>query len=188
MTLLHSNIVLSILLVLIYFHNEVNAQQKVKKVIKNTIGPKGPPSQQNGLSPPLLKTKRPSQQTTLQKGPGLKSPNRPKNKQPAKVAVKNRPDMQIANNVPPNSSAAKERCFICSTTYSVPQPRLILLNKACSDWNRQEYSTQDCRNIQATVGAACQCEYPPEPQCNVCEDGDYIWKNAPQYNTFTDDW
>lgn len=97
-----------------------------------------------------------------------------------------------ANSDPSNpptgqKSPTRNRCKLCAEIWSVPYPSLFLIDETCNFWNSREMPLDNCRNIQATYGAACGCPNPPSPVCNVCPDGDYIWNDSPQYNTFTDD-
>jgi hypothetical protein len=93
------------------------------------------------------------------------------------------------NNRPPNSNTknARRRCRLCTQTWSVPNPSLVLLDETCSYWNNRDIPLESCSNVQATYGSACGCPNAPKPVCDVCPYGDYVWKEAPQFNTFTDD-
>ena len=192
--------------------NGVNAKKDKEKKAKNNgkrkFEPKTRPA--DPLPTPPVREKmvktgpRPPIRTPENRPTPLKRPLRPtpvkkviikKTKAPtpalkatkAPVKAKDEGDQPTPGSPSPNSPTPPQTCRMCRTTFRVPRPRLILLDKKCSEWNRQEYSNPDCRNIQATIGAACQCEAPPRPRCNVCEDGDYIWEHNPNYNTFTDD-
>jgi hypothetical protein len=102
----------------------------------------------------------------------------------------NRPPNNNPNNRPPNNNNpknARRNCRLCTETWSVPNPNLILLDETCSYWNNRDMPLENCSNIQATYGSACGCPNAPKPVCDVCPNGDYVWKEAPQYNTFTDD-
>ncbi len=61
------------------------------------------------------------------------------------------------------------------------------MDETCADWNMKDKGNVDCADIQATYGSACGCPDAPEPKCNVCPNGDYVWKQFPRYNTFSDD-
>ncbi len=136
------------------------------------------PSNTNPARRPLKGTKAPTVQ-------GEKATKAPTTKKHSTTTNPKAPSPDTS--VDPDPQANTQVCRLCSWTYRVPKPRLILLDKSCKDWNRQQYSAPDCRNIQATVGAACQCEQPPKPRCHICDEGDYIWDYDPDYNTFSDD-
>jgi hypothetical protein len=106
------------------------------------------------------------------------SPRPPKNVNPTFI---NRPPR-------PNKQTNPRTCKLCSGSWFAPNPNLVLLDETCSYWNNRDIPLENCRNIQATYGSACGCPNAPKPVCDVCPDGDYIWKEAPQYNTFTDDY
>lgn len=155
--------------------------------------------------------KRPTKQKNRPPGvlnsPNNNNANKNKNKDTAPTpSPTTTPTLTKSDNDNDTIPLAKQKCRICNESIRVPNPRLILLDKKCSEWNKQEYfiptttSTSNnnnaddiaattCTNIQATIGAACQCPNPPKPKCNVCDNvNDYVWNNAPQYNTFTDDY
>jgi len=107
------------------------------------------------------------------------------NKVPKKKMVKKtggRPPVNTYPDYPP-----RRKCRLCTETWFVPDPGLVLLDNTCSYWNDLDTPLDNCKDIQATYGSACGCRYAPRPACDVCPDGDYVWKEAPQYNTFTDD-
>jgi hypothetical protein len=169
------------LILLLSFQTFVDAKKDDKKVknkekdLKTSSIPAPPPNpRQNPRPRPVLvpktnPTNGGNDRPANNKRPNLKNPTKTNEK------IKDTKAPSLKPTKAPNKQE-KRKCRICPYSYRVPNPRLILLDKKCSDWNRQEYSDGDCRSIQSTVGAACQCRDPPKPRCDICENGgDYIW-------------
>ena len=82
----------------------------------------------------------------------------------------------------------EEKCQLCRGQQFLPNDDLELLEKPCSFWQNREVDVNHCHQIQSTYGSACGCPDSPRPRCDVCPDGDYIWKQNLNFNGFVDDY
>lgn len=78
---------------------------------------------------------------------------------------------------------------ICKDGAEAPLPDQIVSGNTCSDWNAIVSGSllgNECTSFQAVTGAACGCENPPNPPCNVCAHG-YDWGGTVYYGDGTEE-
>lgn len=177
----HQNIALYILITYLHFAATAVFSQTAQ-----------PPKRKKGGTPKRYKYNPKSSLTTgdaaAKKAPKtVLNPPRPPTTRPNRPKTNPTLPKSTTNAGGGQQVAGRRKCRLCTETWSVPDPSLILLDETCSYWNNREVPQENCRNIQATYGSACGCPNAPMPVCDVCPDGNFIWKEAPQYNTFTDD-
>ncbi len=145
------------------------------------LGPPSPAAKTPNGVPPMKQPKAP---INSPQGPRPTRPNQKVTKSPTKQGSGLPP---TGNNGNGNNNNRFGSCRLCSRQWRVPDPKLELMDETCAAWNMKDKGNVYCPDIQATYGSACGCPEAPEPKCNVCPDGDYIWKQFPRYNTFSDD-
>ena len=90
----------------------------------------------------------------------------------------------------PNRPIGREEgnCQLCRGQIFLPNENLKLLDRPCSYWQNRDIDSNDCRQVQSTYGSACGCPNSPRPRCNVCPDGDYVWKQNSNHNGFVENY
>ena len=148
-------------------------------VIPKVPGSNGDPKGPKGQGTPSARQPTGNTNRNPQGTPSARQPTGNTNRNPNQNVAK--------NSTSTNNFGNRKKCKLCSDSWSVPNPQLVLMDKKCSHWNARDMPAENCQNVQATFGGACQCSNAPKPVCDVCPNGNYIWYEKTRYNTFTDD-